>query len=429
MRAKHSFSRSDGLVVATAVLFFGLVALVYADFVPGVPAPGHELSRIVCYSELPESYWATVYATGLDGPDGLAFDSQGNLYVAEEGAGRVVQVAANNVITPVLTNLAQPEGIAFDTADNLYVVEDVADGRLLRRAPNGTITIMATGLVYPEGVTVADDGTVYVTQSDLETLNANSSVTDVQNARSSITAFASNPPYTPTVLINTGPDITFGSPVVGRFWSYADLTVDDSTDTLYVSNELGGIEIITDTVVSGFPVTLVFTNTEGILSLDLNNPTNLSVVSESFVAPEGIHFIDVNGPLLVAEEDSNGPDEGGEGRVSQLYNILRKQCTGFDSIEDVVGERTGSSHTYYISEDGTGQIILLKPDDATPTPAPSPIASATPTATNTPSATPTLTATAMSTPPPTVSVTPMPSATPTAGCQAGFCLYLPAVRR
>lgn len=353
-----------GRLMTLAVPILALISAAYAAFLPGIPSAGHELTRIVCYAPLQATYSAKVLAAGLSGPDGLAFDSQGLLHVAEEGAGRVVQIDASGTITTLLSGLNQPEGIAFDKNDALYVVEDIASGRLLRRTANGVTTTLAAGLTYPEGVLVGPDGTIYVTESDLETLNSSSTPTDFQNARSSITAFAPDPPYTPTLLIESSPEITSLSfnRVEGKFWSYADLAIDGQT--LYVTNELAGVEIMTTTTQPGFPVTVVFSTTQGILATELTNPISLTTWSESVITPEGID-LDEGGLLAVAEEDISGVQQQQTGRLSLFSTAtaqLKKYCDGFESIEDVAAQPDLQPDfaNYFISEDSTGQIIWVQ---------------------------------------------------------------------
>ena len=70
----------------------------------------------------PGSTTPTATLTGLNGPDALAFDSSGNLYVAN-GDGTTVSEFAPGSTTPTatLTGLNDPEALAFDSSGNLYV--------------------------------------------------------------------------------------------------------------------------------------------------------------------------------------------------------------------------------------------------------------------------------------------------------------------
>jgi sugar lactone lactonase YvrE len=106
----------------------------------------------------------------LNGPTGLAFDSTGNLYVADTDNscirmistdGTIVTVAGTNARDfggdggpAVQAALNQPEGMAADSAGNLYIA-DTFNNRIRMIAPDGTITTFA-GTGFPGGA--GDDG-------------------------------------------------------------------------------------------------------------------------------------------------------------------------------------------------------------------------------------------------------------------------------
>ncbi|HMR65131.1 MAG TPA: hypothetical protein PKE64_14080, partial [Anaerolineae bacterium] len=131
-------------------------------------AAGAPLPRVVCTP----GYTAVVYATGLDVPDGLAFSAAGDLYVTEEGAGRVSRLAPGGGPVEVVVALSTPEGVALDQAGNVYVVEDVANGRLIKRTPTGLTTTITAGPEPPEGIVWGDDGSakgrLYLTESKIQ---------------------------------------------------------------------------------------------------------------------------------------------------------------------------------------------------------------------------------------------------------------------
>ena len=77
--------------------------------------PLADLPRVQCV----DGYTASIYAEGLSSPDGLAFSPSGVLHVAEEAAGRVSQIGPSGLVTPLMTGLQYPEGIAFDDAGSL----------------------------------------------------------------------------------------------------------------------------------------------------------------------------------------------------------------------------------------------------------------------------------------------------------------------
>jgi uncharacterized protein (TIGR03437 family) len=127
----------------------------------------------------------------LNHPNGVAVDPAGNLYIADTLNERVRKVA-NGVITTIAgtgaetyngdnlpavsANLGGPVGIAFDSAGNLYIAEE--DNNRIRMVSNGIITTVAgTGtsgfagdggpatqasLCAPWGVTVDNSGSIYL---------------------------------------------------------------------------------------------------------------------------------------------------------------------------------------------------------------------------------------------------------------------------
>ena len=64
-------------------------------------------------------------SSGLDEPEGLAFDAGGNLYVANEGNNTISKVTPAGVVSPfVSSGLDEPTGLAFDAGGNLYVANE-----------------------------------------------------------------------------------------------------------------------------------------------------------------------------------------------------------------------------------------------------------------------------------------------------------------
>jgi uncharacterized repeat protein (TIGR01451 family) len=276
---------------------------------------GEILPRVECVG----GYVATICAEGLRAPDGLAFNPDGVLHVAEERAGQVSRVAANGSVTPVLNGLSSPEGIAFDAAGNLYVVEDVDGGRLVKMTPGGVTTTLATDRDAPEGVVWAADGTLYITESNFQFESS------PFNWRSHVTAVSPGGEVT-RVLSNA------------RLWSYAGITIGPG-GSLYVTNEIARIGV-TDSIFAVEPTTGARTP-----------------FAAGLVTPEGLRFSPGGGfPLYVVEEDLGE----GAGRLSRVEadGSHVPFCTGFLRIEDVALDGEGR---LYVSEDGSGSIIRLKP--------------------------------------------------------------------
>src|SRR5262249_42047326 len=84
---------------------------------------------------LPSSFTPSATFTGLDGPDALAFDALGNLYVANAGnntvsvfnnAFGVVFGFGSTTPTSTLSGLNGPSALAFDAHGNLFVANEGA---------------------------------------------------------------------------------------------------------------------------------------------------------------------------------------------------------------------------------------------------------------------------------------------------------------
>ncbi|MFN4252114.1 NHL repeat-containing protein, partial [Deinococcus sp.] len=135
-------------------------------------------------------------AATMRSPAGLAVDSDNNLYIAESGGHRVRKVAPDGIITTfagtgtysstgdggpaTAATMRSPEGLAVDSNNNLYMAE--RDGHRVRKvAPDGIITTLAgTGTAglsgdggpataaqhaSPSGVAIDRHGNVYATYS------------------------------------------------------------------------------------------------------------------------------------------------------------------------------------------------------------------------------------------------------------------------
>ena len=144
---------------------------------------------------------------GLDGPTAIAFDSAGNIYIANAGksggghdsvtkyaAGSSGNVAPVAEITGDATKLSSPTGLTVDSSGNIYVANDgsvagVADsitvyspGSTGNAAPTKVISGSSTLLDRPGGVAVDSQGNIYATSFGAE---GNSSVSILVYAKDS----------------------------------------------------------------------------------------------------------------------------------------------------------------------------------------------------------------------------------------------------
>ena len=123
---------------------------------------------------------STFVSSGLDSPDGLAFDAVGNLYVANRGNSTISKVTpAGAVSTFVSSGLAAPEGLAFDAAGNLYVANG-SNNTISRITPSTVIAGQAfSGTVFhftdADPAATASDYTALITLGDGNSVTVDSS--------------------------------------------------------------------------------------------------------------------------------------------------------------------------------------------------------------------------------------------------------------
>ena len=109
-------------------------------------------------------------ATGLSNPDGLAFDSAGDLFEADLGSGNIYEFIKTNGIlssSPTLfATLYGPQGLVFDSPGNLYVADANAWEVYVFTNSNGTLstnpTLFASELVNPWGLAFDNEGNLFI---------------------------------------------------------------------------------------------------------------------------------------------------------------------------------------------------------------------------------------------------------------------------
>ena len=130
----------------------------------------------------------------LSGPEGVAVDGSGNVYIADSGNARVRTISPGGVITTVAgggtsglgdggsataAQLAAPYGVALDGSGGLYIA-DFGDNRVRKVSSSGVITTVAGGisgysgdggpapsahLSGPAGVAVDGSGNIFIADS------------------------------------------------------------------------------------------------------------------------------------------------------------------------------------------------------------------------------------------------------------------------
>ncbi|MEM8857133.1 MAG: hypothetical protein AAGD96_02365 [Chloroflexota bacterium] len=402
--------KSIRIVAPDALVLFVVIFVVSLGMIPLASSAafldvGDSLPAISCTNGME----ATIYAEGLSGPDTLAFDSNGVLFVSEELIGQITQIDSSGGKASFMTGLDNPEGIVFAADNTFYVVEDVIDiGTLKKRATDGTITTLASDLSSPEGVAIAANGTIYVTGSDAEKALLEGGA-NYQNYASYLWAFDGSEPHAKSMLIEAGPDVDIVNvipPVVDVDQpSFTGIAI-GSDGMIYVASEASGVE--TTQTLNG--VTANFKSVRSVFKFDPtalpaeSEQDELSAFSSNLTVLEGVRFQGANDtfPLLIIEE--GGLDENNlAGRIVSVdaSGNETELCSGFDQIEDVIVDEAGDM---FVTDDTNGWIIKLS-SNAPSTETPSA------TETSTATSTPVESSTPMETSTPTMTMTPTPAST------------------
>ncbi len=115
----------------------------------------------------------TTFASGLSNPSGLAFDSSGNLYVTNYAANTISKITPGGVVsTFVASGLNGPAGLAFDSSGNLYVADNNGANNVLKITPLGAVsTFVNSGLSNPIGLAFDSNGNLYVANNGLNEIS------------------------------------------------------------------------------------------------------------------------------------------------------------------------------------------------------------------------------------------------------------------
>ena len=130
----------------------------------------------------------TVFKSGFNA-DWLAFDSKGNLFVADPSDSKIVKITPAGGQTDFATGII-PAGIAFDAGGNLFAIDRASTGSILKYTPSGAMTTFVADLGDggPTGLAFDSNGNLYVSKSGNNTAGSGSIVKFAPNG--TMTPFA-----------------------------------------------------------------------------------------------------------------------------------------------------------------------------------------------------------------------------------------------
>ena len=104
----------------------------------------------------------SIFATGFNSPCGLAFDRLGNLFVANYWGQTISKITPNGTVSTFASGFSgRLSGLAFDAVGNLYAVN--LDGYVIEKiTPGGSISTFATGETWPASLAFDQSGNLYL---------------------------------------------------------------------------------------------------------------------------------------------------------------------------------------------------------------------------------------------------------------------------
>lgn len=126
------------------------------------------------YDSASGAYLGLFASTGLSEPTSLAFDSAGNLFVANYGNNSIVKFTPGGEYSVFASyqsdrNLLAPQGLVFDKAGNLYVANWFGN-TIEKFTPQGVGSLFARGLNYPADLAFDGAGNLYVANNGTSTV-------------------------------------------------------------------------------------------------------------------------------------------------------------------------------------------------------------------------------------------------------------------
>jgi sugar lactone lactonase YvrE len=389
-----TISGATGMIFPQGIALDSLGNIYVADFgdpehIPVIPANVFVFPPIGSSTgTLNESPTATISGgtTDLDNPTGIALDSSGNIYVADQGSASVtvypplgsstgtLNEAPTATISGNSTGLVTPWGIALDSSNNIDVADNGAASVFvypplgsstgpLNEAPTATISGSNTSLSKPYGIVLGSSGDI---SGDIYVVN---------DTPPSVITY---PPLgSSTGPLNEAPSAAISASVTtGLFVPYGIAV--DFTGNIYVTNETPPSVFVYP---AGSNANAAPTDTISGGATGLKNPTGIAVDSSGkiyvadfgaesvFVYPAGSN--DNTAPVATISGTSTGlvipigiaVDSHGKIYVADIgaesvFVYPAGSNGNIAPIATITGGNTGLAHPVGIAVDFSGNIYV-----------------------------------------------------------------------
>jgi DNA-binding beta-propeller fold protein YncE len=205
-------TKSKSVIHAAGQSFSGIVCA-GAVLLMAASAPGQNLFVTSCinpgsiYQITPSGAVSTFIATGQNYPYGLAFNSAGDLFVANSiddlGTGGYVTEITPAGVQSTIPSGPDPKGLAFNSAGDLFET-DYHSGNIYEYTPGGVLSIFATVTPAPQAMAFNSAGDLFVGTGYG---NGNESITEITPNGTQSTFVASGLSYIGGLAFNSSGDL------------------------------------------------------------------------------------------------------------------------------------------------------------------------------------------------------------------------------
>ena len=245
----------------------------------------------------------TLVSSGLRGPDDVAVDGAGNVYIADAGNNAVKEwnAASNTVTTLVSSGLNNPHGVTVDGVGNVYIADSGNNTiKEWTAASNTVTTLVSSELNLPVDVAVDSTGNVYIADygnnAIKEWLVASNSVTTVVSSGISQSA---------GVAVDAAGNVFIAKTA---FWEIAEWTAANHTVTTLVPVSSGLRSPHGLTVDGAGNVYIADSGNEMIKKWTASSHTVTTLASLGLSFPGGV-AVDGAGDVYIADSANNVIEE------------------------------------------------------------------------------------------------------------------------
>jgi hypothetical protein len=319
--------------------------------------------NLTCTADTPTSSVVTPTGHTLSGPDGIAVDAAGNVYVADTTANEILEISPAGAVTVLGASASPafnaPDGLAVDAQGNVFVAD--TGNNLIREisASTGAVTTLATAATFasPEGVAVDSAGNVYVANTFGSDIREIVAAGGTVSSSSAVVTLAGG--VTTGCLDGNGAAAEFDAPTGIALGPSGNLYVADSNNNV--------IRKITSVGPSGTNTVTTWAGGQG--TCDSLSPASsgyedgAATTQALFADPTGV-AVDSAGNVFVADQGNSAVREvSPAGTVTTIAGATQPSggTTTVYGFNLPFGITVDTADNLYVSNTNDNQIVKLKP--------------------------------------------------------------------